>query len=130
MPTDQVFEIQNVVRKVNDAWLKGNVASLSDCFHEDMVIRGPGFQELCRGRAACVKSYEDFLAQANVEEFKEAPATIDVFGSTAIANFEWQMTYQLSGKQYREPGSDTLVLTNERGRWLVLWRLVLVHPGK
>jgi ketosteroid isomerase-like protein len=127
---DPVAEIQELVRKINDAWLNGTVAQLHGYFHDDMVIRGPQFQELCRGKAACVKSYEEFLAQAKVKDYKDTAPSIDVFGVSAVATFQWEMTYELSGQEYCEPGSDTLVLTKESGRWLVLWRLVLVNPGK
>jgi hypothetical protein len=127
---DPVAEIQELVQKINEAWLKGTVAQLSAYFHDGMVIRGPQFQELCRGKAACVKSYEEFLAQAKVKDYKDTVPSIDVFGVSAVATFQWEMTYELSGQKYCEPGSDTLVLTKESGRWLVLWRLVLVNPGK
>jgi ketosteroid isomerase-like protein len=127
---DEVSAIADLIRDINDAWLSGNVAQLNQYFHEDMVIRGPEFQELCRGKAACVKSYEEFLSQATVKDYKDAPASIDLFGSTAVATFQWEMRYELSGKEYNEPGSDTLVLTKQNDEWLVSWRLVLVNPKK
>lgn len=40
------------------------------------------------------------------------------------------MTYELAGKQYHESGRDTLVFTRETGRWLVVWRLMLVDAEK
>ena len=44
---DEVSAIADLIRDINDAWLSGNVAQLNQYFHEDMVIRGPEFQELC-----------------------------------------------------------------------------------
>ena len=123
-------EIRETVKKINQAWLSGKVTELNSYFHDDVVIRGPGFQELCRGRAACVKSYEEFLAQAKVMDYQEGAPSVDVFGQGAIAVCPWEMTYELSGKQYREKGHDTLVFSHEAGLWLVVWRLMLVDAEK
>ena len=127
---DDVIKIRDLVREVNDGWLAGDFRALHRYFHDDMVIRGPQFQELCRGKDACVKSYEEFLAQATVKDYRHDVPTIDLFGSSAVVTFQWEMRYELSGKDYSEPGSDTLLLTKENERWLVLWRLVLVNPKK
>ncbi len=123
-------EIRELVKKINQAWLNGKVSELNSYFHDDMVIKGPAYQELCRGRAACVKSYEEFLAQAKVLDYKEEKLSVDVFGRSAVAISPWQMTYELAGKQYHESGHDTLVFTRETGRWLVVWRLMLVDREK
>jgi ketosteroid isomerase-like protein len=130
MEVREQTEVRDLVKQINQAWLSGKVAELNSYFHDDMVIKGPAFQELCRGRAACVKSYEEFLAQAKVLDYKEAPPAVDMFGRMAVALCPWEMTYALAGKQYRETGHDTLVFTRETGRWLVVWRLMLVDPAK
>ena len=62
--------------------------------------------------------------------YKDERPSVDVFGRSAVAVCPWEMTYELSGKQYRETGHDTLVFTRETGRWLVVWRLMLVDPEK
>ena len=123
-------EIRDLVKKINQAWLTGKVTELNSYFHDEMVIKGPAYQELCRGRAACVTSYEEFLAQAKVLDYKEEKPSVDVFAHSAVAVCPWEMTYELAGKQYRESGHDTLVFTHETGRWLAVWRLMLVEPEK
>jgi ketosteroid isomerase-like protein len=119
-------EIRELVKKINQAWLNGKVSELNSYFHDDMVIKGPALQELCRGRAACVKSYEEFLAEAKVLDYKEERPAVDVFSRSAVVVCPWQITYELAGKQSHEKGHDTLVFTRETGRWLVIWRLMLV----
>ena len=127
---DVAEEIRAIIKKVNQAWLTGKVAELNSYFHDGMVIKGPSFQELCRGRAACVKSFEQFLAQAKIKDFQEDAPAVDVFGRSAIAVCPWEMTYELGEKQYHEKGHDTLVFSRETGRWLVVWRLILVDGPK
>jgi ketosteroid isomerase-like protein len=127
---DDRSDIRELVKKINRAWLTGKVTELNSYFHDDMVIKSPAFQELCRGREACVKSYEEFLTQARVLDYKDEPPSVDLFGRSAMAVCPWEMAYELSGKQYREKGRDMLMLTRETGRWMVAWRLMLVDPEK
>ncbi len=71
-------EIRLLLSKVNQAWLKGRPEELNECFHNDMLIEGPGFQETARGNEVCVRSYEDFIRQATVRDFKESEPDIDL----------------------------------------------------
>lgn len=123
-------EIQGVVTEINQAWLSGRVDDLNRIFHEDMVIVGPDFQELSRGKASCVKSYRDFLAQAQVIDYRESECIVDDWGVVAVATSPWEMTYGLGGQRYRESGHDTFVFKKEDGRWQAVWRLMTVDRMK
>jgi hypothetical protein len=50
---------------------------------------------------------------------------VDIFGDTAIAVYAWNMTYELSGLEYRESGHDVFVFNRDQGRWLAVWRVML-----
>jgi hypothetical protein len=77
-------EVRLLLGRINDAWLKGRpedlASALNDCFHNDIVIKGPDFQELGRSKELCVKSYEDFLRQARcaIVSFPSRPLTCQV----------------------------------------------------
>jgi len=122
-------KVRIVLQQINDAWLHGRSEhlrqSLEDCFHEEMVIRGPDFQDLCRGKAACAQSYVDFLHQAKIQNCKLAEPEIDIAGDTAIATYAWKMTYELAGQSYTEAGHDLVVFTGHEGKWLAVWRALL-----
>lgn len=118
-------EIRALVRKINEAWLAGRSDVLNQSFADDVVVRGPGFEVLGRGREACVKSYEDFIRQATVSEFKTLDPAIDLWGSTAVATSSWEIAYQMNGRDYHEFGHDLFVFAREDGRWWVVWRAVL-----
>jgi len=119
-------EIQLLLRKINDAWLKGRPEdiphALSACFHPDICIKGPGFQQLAKGRDACVQSYQEFLQQAAIKACTLSDPEVDVYGDTAVATFKWDMTYVLNGQEYRESGHDLFVLSRLDGQWLASWR--------
>jgi hypothetical protein len=64
-PRNDREEVRLLLNKINDAWLKGRLDDLSDvlneCFAEDIVVRGAGFQDMARGKEECVRSYGDFI---------------------------------------------------------------------
>lgn len=122
---DDHEEIRRLLSKINEAWLRGHTQELNNCFHDDVVVKGPEFQEMARGREACVRSYEDFIRLATVREFKAPQPVVDVFGSMAVAVGPWEISYTTSDKDYHESGHDLMILTREEGKWQVVWRAVL-----
>jgi len=130
-PRPERDEIQGLIGKINHAWLKGNLEELREYFHDDIVIKGPQFQSMVAGgKAACIKSYEDFLRAAKVEDFKESDVLVDLFGSTAVATFAWEIKYEMGGQNYHETGHDVFVFTRGDGKWRAVWRAVLPSPPK
>jgi ketosteroid isomerase-like protein len=122
-------EILTLLGRISAAWREGRMEELAEYFHDDMVIRGPQLQEMGRGRHICVGSYKDFIAQATVLELKESDAEIDVWGDTAVASYAWEMKYEMGGASYHESGRDLFVLKRDGGKWLAVWRAVLVSPA-
>jgi len=123
-------DVQLLVNKINEAWLKGRPQDLQEYFHPEIVIKGPGFEEMARGREACVRSYEDFTRQAKVREFKVSAVAVDLCSNTAVATCPWEITYEMKGQVYHESGQDLFVFTRNEGRWQVIWRAVLTSPPK
>jgi hypothetical protein len=125
---DSRKEVQDLINRINEAWLGGRTGELNEYFHNDMVIRGPDLTELARGRETCVKSYEDFVQKSLVRNFKASEPEVDLWDGMAVATSSWAITYELQGQAYQELGRDLFVLTRAGGRWLVIWRAVLLSP--
>lgn len=122
-------EIQLLITKMNRAWLKGNLEELREYFHDDIVIKGPRFESVgTGGKEECIKSYEDFSRAARIRDFKESDIQVDVFGSTAVATFAWEIDYEMTGQSYHESGHDVFVFTRDKGKWRAIWRAVLPAP--
>lgn len=121
--------IRRIVGEMNHAWRNGNTVELDRYFHADMVIVGPGYQELTRGRETCVRSYADFLGSARIHETSETERAIDVWGDTAVASYGWTMTYEQNGQLARETGHDQFVFTREPDGWRAVWRTVTFTPS-
>jgi hypothetical protein len=94
-----------------------------------MVIRGPGFVFLGKGRESAVMSYQDFVSQTEVKSFSSDEPQIDVTGETAIAQYKWTMTYVLNEQEYTEHGYDVFVFAQRGKRWLAVWRALLPEPN-
>jgi Domain of unknown function (DUF4440) len=126
---DDGKQIRLLLGRITDAWLKGRPddldRALEGCFHREAVITGPSCQELGKGEQACIKSYADFVRQAEIRECRLSEPVIDLYGNTAVAACEWEMTYALDGHEYKEAGHDLFVLTKARGRWQAAWRMLL-----
>lgn len=120
--------IHGLIRRINNAWLNRRMDELRDCLHAAMVGVAPGFQARIEGREACLKSYDDFMGAAVVDEFRESEPTIDVCGDTAVATFGWEMAWTMNGRSHRESGHDLFVFAREDGRWWAVWRTMLPAP--
>ena len=125
--------IRDLLSRINDAWLKQRgeamTSALNECFAEDVVMRGPGFAFLGKGRDLVVQSYHDFVSQAEVKSVSLDEPEIDVTGETATAQYKWAMTYALGGQEYTEQGRDVFVLAQRDKKWVVVWRAMLVEAG-
>jgi ketosteroid isomerase-like protein len=134
MTVAETEEIQRLVGRVNDAWLKGSseeiATTLDSCFAEEAVIWGPDCREAARGKEACVKSYVDFASQAVVKHCTLSEPVIHQVGETAIASYSWDMTYVLKAQEYSETGHDVFVLNRSQGEWRVVWRMILPSPAR
>ena len=127
--TKEQAEIRGVLSRINNAWskLRGDAmtAALNECFADEIVMRGPGFVFLGKGRDSAVQSYHDFVTQAEVKSVLLDEPQIDVAGDTATAQYKWSMTYVLNGQEYTEQGHDVFVFARRDNKWLAVWRALL-----
>src|SRR5260370_17742923 len=125
--------IRDLLSRINDVWTKQRgeamTAALNECFAGDVVMRGPGFAFVGKGRDLVVQSYHDFVNQAEVKSFSLDEPEIDVTGETATAHYKWAMTYALGGQEYTEHGRDVFVVARRDKKWLAVLRAMLVRAG-
>jgi ketosteroid isomerase-like protein len=125
-------EIQPLVQTINDSWLHGPPEAIPDvlnrCFHDDVVILGPGLQEIAKGREACVASYQSFVNQATVKSFSVTNMEIDAYGDTASVRYSWEMEYELKNEMHHETGRELFVFASSGTRWLAVLRACTSTP--
>jgi uncharacterized protein (TIGR02246 family) len=126
-PTDAAnrTQIRDVLRTINDAWRRGRAEDLGEYFHPDAVIVAPGFHKRAEGRSQCVQSYKDFVASTQVTDYREGDVTVDIWGETAVASYDYEIAWDVKGQPYRDSGRDVFVLRREGGKWLVVWRTLV-----
>src|SRR5260370_17122647 len=96
--------IRDLLSRINDVWTKQRgeamMAALNECFAEDVVMRGPDFAFVGKGRDLVVQSYCDFVTNAEVKSVSLDEPEIDLTGDTPTAHYNWTTTYPLSGHDY------------------------------
>jgi hypothetical protein len=118
-------DARRTLDRINAAWLDRRFDELDRYFDENIVMRGPGLKEVARGRAALVQSYIDFMSKSKVLEYLESNHSIDVNQSTAVATFDWSMTWEQNGKQDSASGHDMFVFEWRGSAWIAVLRLML-----
>lgn len=117
--------IRLLLRKINDAWVKGRPEDLAEYFHESMVIVAPRFQGIEKGREACIRSYKEFISQATVHEYNESDITVELWGAIGVATYRFLIIYEMGGASYDESGWDVFVFGRENGKWQAVWRTLI-----
>ncbi|SRR6267154_1389863 len=118
-------DIRSTVEGINLAWKEGRFDDLSQFFDENVVMKGPAFKELTRGRAASIHSYREFMAQSQVREYMDSNHSVAQWGQTASVTYDWTMTYEQDGKVSRESGQDMFVFVRDSERWMAVLRVML-----
>ncbi|MGE0135999.1 MAG: nuclear transport factor 2 family protein [Dehalococcoidia bacterium] len=121
-PQDEVWD---VVRRINQAWALRRTEDLEALLHAEIVVAPPSPAEPVRGREACIESYREFALAARVLHFEELHPAVEVFGDTAVAAYDFAITYEADGTYTTERGREIFVLTREDGRWRAVWRTQL-----
>ena len=118
---------REIVARINSAWPAGRFDELRDYFHPDVVLAQPGFAKRTVGRDALIASYRDFVNSAAIHSFTPGEVQIDDSGDSAVTTMPWEMDYTIEGQRYEEHGWDLLVFGKRDGRWVVVWRTVVVE---
>lgn len=122
-------DIRQLLKKISAAWVNGHSEELAAYFHDNMVIVHPRFQEYTTGKQACIASYQDFTQRAVIHQYNESVYTINVWGHTALAMYQFEIAYAMDAAHYREYGRDLFLFTCEQGVWYAVWRTVMPLLG-
>ena len=95
--------VRKVIHDINAAWINGHPENIAGRLHEHVVMIQPGFRGRAAGREASVNSYRDFCDQATIHDFKQSDPEIDVFGSTAVATYRFEIPYEIGGNPCTKP---------------------------
>lgn len=118
-------QVSDVLSRINQAWLTGNLGGLESCLHEQVVMVFPGFRGSAVGREAMLAGFRDFSEKAQVLEFAEADRHVDVAGNTGVGSFRFELRYERDARRYESRGRDFWVFERHEGKWHAVWRTML-----
>jgi hypothetical protein len=124
---ENLQDIASIVENINAAWLERRFADLPQYFHPDVVLAQPGRAKRTVGREAVIDSYRQFMAEATIHSFTPGEVHIDSAADSAVTTMPWKMDYTVEGERHQERGWDLLVFGKRDGRWVVVWRTVVVE---
>jgi hypothetical protein len=127
VPHSSRDDVGDVVAAITDAWLAGRWDELRAYFHPDVVLAQPGFAKRTVGREALIASYRDFAQRTTIHSFTPGVIHVDATPESAVTTMPWEMDYTLEGERVVERGWDLLVFGKRDGRWVVVWRTVVVE---
>jgi len=123
-------EVRHVLANISTAWQARRYDVLAEFFAEDMILALPASGARLEGVRAVIESYREFMDRVTLTNYREDPATVDVWVNTAVASYRWEMSWLAGNTPNREVGHDIFVFrrtTDER--WLAVWRTMMFEPS-
>ena len=118
-------ELAFIVSQINISWLNNDLKRLNEFFHEKMIIADSNFNKLAKNKKECIASYESFIKQAKILNYKENELSINIIGNTAIVNYVFDITWEVNKNISSEKGRDVFVFEYSNNKWLAVWRTLL-----
>ena len=110
-------EVWETLRKLNDAWTKGDGKDLKNFFHRDMVAITPTDRNRREGRDDCIAGWGGFLSMAKVHSWEEIDPKIQIYGDSAVVTYYYVMAFEMGGQLIEMSGRDMFVFVEENGKW-------------
>jgi ketosteroid isomerase-like protein len=126
--SEQHGEIWSVVRRINQASIQCDLATLQQLTYEDMVII-PEFMHRVKGQQLYLDSVNEFAGRGEVIDYREIDPNIEIFGDTAVASFQYESEWKSNNESYHEKGKDIWVLKHFEDTWKLVWRTLLPDPA-
>ena len=86
-------EVRQALDSLNHAWRTRRFDALGQLFDDDIVMRGPGPQELARGKGAVVQSYIGFMSKSDVKDYQKSNHFVHSWDHTAIRSSFYFVLY-------------------------------------
>lgn len=117
-------EIIQIVKNMNQTWIKGDFSKLREYFHKNISIVLGDFKRIGEGIDTCINSYKKFVVNSRIFSFDETDLEVEIFGNTAIVILEYKIDYTINKQRYQEDGKEIMIFTKELKMWLLCWRMI------
>ena len=113
-------EVWHYVKSMNHAWTQQRGAGLQQFFHPRMVAITATDRRRLEGRDACLASWTGFAANAEIREWQEHDAHVELFGDTAVVSYFYKLDFSIGGQNYIAQGRDMMTLVRDAERWWIV----------
>lgn len=112
-------------QQMDRCWMERRFDDLSGYLAEDVVIVAPGGKHRVAGITAAIESYREFMSRSEVGRFQSSGHAVTQRGTTAVVEYDWDMSWTDRGTNHEATGREVLVLTRSDHGWRVVWRMQL-----
>jgi len=88
---DEQRAVWATLRALNEAWTKGDPATLAAYFHPDMIAVTASDRLRRVGRNACIEGWQAFAAAARIVDWREIDPLVRVHGDAAVVSYYYQL---------------------------------------
>jgi hypothetical protein len=124
-PADVTREVTAALDRINGAWRAGRPRDMAPLLADRIVMVPPGFSGRLEGRDSLIRSFEAFVREARVLEFRRGDLHVDGTATTAVAQYPFEMVYEREGSRWRSTGWDVWVFARAAApgsEWVAVWR--------
>lgn len=114
--------IWDIVQAFNKTWLAGDFERLGEYLHPDVVFFNTAGVGRVKGHENCITAFSNFTKHAHTKIYCVYDEKVEIWEKTAVASYEFAMTYQLAGRDFQKKGRDILVFNQEKDIWRVVYR--------
>ncbi|MFC2134911.1 nuclear transport factor 2 family protein [Bacteroidota bacterium] len=125
MNENEKTKLWGLIESINYLWTNGQAEHLGPFFDENVIHVDQDYQTLTTSKEELLKSYKSFCDNAIINSFSESEEKIEIFGTTAVVSYSWNIQYEMNANSYDEKGKEILVLSKETGKWLIVWRMLV-----
>lgn len=121
--------VENVIRRLNECWLRGDYDGVAKLFDKDAVLLPPRAEKPIVGRTAIVDGYRRFGDMGEIHEFEIVAVDTFVFAATAMCHMRFNIDYAIDARRFRESGVEIYALSRSGEGWEIVWRTQVTTSG-
>ena len=118
-------DVRTAMTEIQAAWRENRPRDMIPYLHPDVMMALPKFAGQIKGRPLLVTSYSDFNKNARVIEYREFNQEVQIVADTAVATFEFEMTYEHGEYRGHSTGRDFWIFARDDDQWLAVWRTMM-----
>ena len=122
--------IRKIIQIINGAWINNNLEILNDYFDDKMIIITQELKNKAAGREACIMNYKKFIETIILLDFNQGEPIIELWNNSAIAVYNYEITYKAKDKKIFKKGEDIIVFNREDiedNYWKAVFQKVVVY---